>query len=257
MVLQRMERHLHVSCSSDCDTARHLKDTDLWWLCSSLTQGYANRAASLCFQASGLIGRRGSSSCFGIGESPCQEQCDQFCVPQFKKDILWICPEKGNKAGDKARRHVLWEVAEDSEFVCFGEKWDQGWPHCSLLVPVEGKRRGRCWSLFPVVFRDRTCENDSRLQSGGSDRTQEAVLYWEGVQAPEQSPLGDGDCPKPCQCLRGIWTLPLRTCFNWWSGLNWSCTWSAWSLYGPSNRNTLFYSDYSRVKRWRFLPWWE
>lgn len=97
MVLQRMERHLHVSCSSDCDTATHLKDTDLWWLCSSLTQGYANRAASLCFQASGLIGRRGSSSCFGIGESPCQEHCDQFCVPQLRKTYCEYVQRRATK----------------------------------------------------------------------------------------------------------------------------------------------------------------
>lgn len=28
-----------------------------------------------------------------------------------------MCPEKGNKAGDKIRRCVLCKVAEDSEFV--------------------------------------------------------------------------------------------------------------------------------------------
>jgi len=28
--------------------------------------------------------------------------------------------------------------------------------------------------------------------------------------------------PQVCQCLRGIWTMPLITLFNFWSALMWS-----------------------------------
>ena len=43
--------------------------------------------------------------------------------------------------------------------------------------------------------------------------------------------------PQACQCLRGIWTMPLITCFNFWSALNYLGSWTRWSLYIPSNWN--------------------
>ena len=36
--------------------------------------------------------------------------------------------------------------------------------------------------------------------------------------------------PHACQCLRGVWTMPLITCFNFWSALKWSGSWTRWSL---------------------------
>jgi len=36
--------------------------------------------------------------------------------------------------------------------------------------------------------------------------------------------------PQACQCLTGIWTTPLIICFNFWSALNWSGSWTTWSL---------------------------
>jgi len=45
----------------------------------------------------------------------------------------------------------------------------------------------------------------------------------------------------------GIWTLPLTPCFNFWSALNWSGSWTRWSLYIPSNQNILFHSILNTV----------
>ena len=38
--------------------------------------------------------------------------------------------------------------------------------------------------------------------------------------------LGTWSIPQACQCLRGIWTMPLTTCFNFWSALKWSGSWT-------------------------------
>ena len=36
--------------------------------------------------------------------------------------------------------------------------------------------------------------------------------------------------PHACQCLRGILTMPLITCFNFWSALKSSGSWTRWLL---------------------------
>ena len=47
----------------------------------------------------------------------------------------------------------------------------------------------------------------------------------------------------PYQCLRGIWTMPLTICFNFWSALKRSGSWTRWLLYVPSNWTILFYLE--------------
>ena len=59
------------------------------------------------------------------------------------------------RGGERAGRNV-W----------FGEKEDEGQPHCFLQLPDGGMWAGRCWALFLVfslVSSDRTCENSSKL----------------------------------------------------------------------------------------------
>ena len=58
--------------------------------------------------------------------------------------MISVHPEEGNKAGERAGRHVLRGAAEDFGLVWFGEKEAEGGPHCSLQLPEEGKWRGRC-----------------------------------------------------------------------------------------------------------------
>ena len=55
--------------------------------------------------------------------------------------------------------------------------------------------------------------------------------------------------PHTCQCFRGIWTMPLITCFNFWSALNWSGSWVRWLLDVPSNWDNLFYTHFFGCER--------
>lgn len=45
--------------------------------------------------------------------------------------------------------------------------------------------------------------------------------------------------PQACQCLRHIWTGPSILCFNFFSSLNWSGSWTRWSLYLHYSLNIL------------------
>jgi len=50
-----------------------------------------------------------------------------------------MSPGKGNKAGERAGRHVRRGAAKDLR-----EKEAEGPPHCSLQLPEEGRRRWKC-----------------------------------------------------------------------------------------------------------------
>ena len=45
--------------------------------------------------------------------------------------------------------------------------------------------------------------------------------------------LGRCSMPQACQCLRGIWTMPLIICFNFWSALKRLGSWTRCLLIGP------------------------
>ena len=49
--------------------------------------------------------------------------------------------------------------------------------------------------------------------------TERVVRYWNRL-------LERWLMPQACQRLRGIWTMPLITCFNFWSALKWSGSWT-------------------------------
>jgi len=53
--------------------------------------------------------------------------------------------------------------------------------------------------------------------------TERAVKHWNRL------PREEVDAPN-LSVLRGIWTMPLITRFNFWSALNWSSSCSRWSL---------------------------
>ena len=60
-----------------------------------------------------------------------------------------MCPEKGNKNGERSRGRVLWGVAEGAGIVQSGEKEAQGKPYGSLQLPERRLWQDGCWSLFP------------------------------------------------------------------------------------------------------------
>jgi len=78
-------------------------------------------------------------------------------------------------------------------------------------------RRGRGEGgaeLFSLVPSDMRCKNGSKLCQGGSDWTRRSIplLRWwsnTGIGFLERSLM-----PQACQCLNGIWTMPLMACFS-------------------------------------------
>lgn len=47
--------------------------------------------------------------------------------------------------------------------------------------------------------------------------------------------------PRAYHSLRGIWTVPSTTSFNFWLALNCSGSWTRWLLQVPSNWKSLFF----------------
>jgi len=138
-------------------------------------------------------------------------------------------PAEGNKAGERAGRNVLWGVAEGFRLVWFGGKGAEGQPHCSLQLPEEGTWGRSCWALLPGTQWQDTWEWFKAAPGEVQTGNREAFLYWKGGQTLEKASWRGGRSPKAV-CLRGIATMLLTTCFNFWSALKWSGGWTTWSL---------------------------
>ncbi|KAK4831714.1 hypothetical protein QYF61_018766 [Mycteria americana] len=68
---------------------------------------------------------------------------------------------------------------------------------------------------------------DSR---GVSDWTLGSISLLRGWSNTGIGFLERQSMPQACQCLRGTQTMPLITCFDFWSALKWSGSWTRWSL---------------------------
>ena len=76
--------------------------------------------------------------------------------------------------------------------------------------------------LFSLVSSDRMRGNVSKLHRGGSDWTLGSISLPRRWSSTGTVFLERWSLPQACQCLRGIWTMPLITCFSFWSALKWS-----------------------------------
>ena len=83
--------------------------------------------------------------------------------------------------------------------------------------------------LFSLVPSARTCGNGSKLHHGTFRLDMKNHFFTKGCPNPGTGFLERWSMPQACQCLRGIWTMPLMTCFSFWSALKWSGS-GTWSL---------------------------
>ena len=86
------------------------------------------------------------------------------------------------------------------------------------LIAVYGfLRRGSAEGgadLFSLGSSDRIRGNGSKLCQGGLDWTLGSISLLRGWSDTGTAFLERWSLPQACQCLRGIWTMPLTTCFN-------------------------------------------
>ncbi|KAK4824315.1 hypothetical protein QYF61_013060 [Mycteria americana] len=78
--------------------------------------------------------------------------------------------------------------------------------------------------LFSLGSSDRTHRNGSKLHRGDLDWTLGSISLPRGWSNTGTGFLERWSMPQACQCLRGIWTMPLITHFNFWSALTWIVT---------------------------------
>jgi len=91
----------------------------------------------------------------------------------------------------------------------------------NLIAPCGSLRKGNGEGgaeLFSLGSSDRTHGSVSKLHQRKFRLDNFSLPRWwsnPGIDFLERWSM-----PQACQCLRGIWTMPLTTGFNFWSALN-------------------------------------
>lgn len=88
------------------------------------------------------------------------------------------------------------------------------------------------WSIiYQQVLRDRTRGNGSKSHQGRFRLDTWKHFFARGRSNPGTSWLERWMMPQACQCLKGVWTIPLLLRFSFWSLLESSSRWARWSQW--------------------------
>lgn len=129
-------------------------------------------------------------------------------------------------------------------------------PRNDLTGPYSFLKRGS-WEggaeFFSLTPSARTCGNSWNLNPSGKVQIwpKQTFSLLKGWWNPGTDFLQKWSVSCACQCWRGIWMMPLKPCFNFWSVLKWSGGWTRCLWWVPSNWPILMCS----MKFFQFTVW--
>ena len=138
------------------------------------------------------------------------------------------CQEEGSQACAGVGRHVLWGWGLRAGHVRREGGWDMTWLPSAAAWGGDVQREVLSSSPWdPVIWRMGAAQSCAR---GGSDRTLESFSLQKGWSNPGTGFLERQLMPHASQCWKGIWTMSFIACFSFWSALQWSGSWTGWSM---------------------------